>query len=381
MRGVAILGSTGSVGASALEVVARHPQRLRVVALAAGRNVELLARQVATFRPLLASVERDEDLKQLRQALGDGASGVQLVSGQRGAEQVAAHPEAEVVLTAMVGAAGLGPTLAALDRGVIVAIANKEPLAVAGQICVQRARRSGATIVPVDSEHSAIFQCLQGQRSEDVKRLLITGSGGPFRQTRDLRQVTVEQALAHPTWSMGPKISVDSATLMNKGLEVMEARWLFGLAPDRIQVLIHPQSVVHSMVEFCDGSLVAQLAPPEMQIPIGYALSYPQRLPDPPQTLDLTRCGPLTFERPDPGRFPCLELAHRALQSGGAAPAVLNAANEVAVQAFLEHRVQFVDIPRIIRQALDALAHLPGDTLPRILAADLQARQHAASIL
>jgi len=385
MRGLSILGSTGSIGRSALDVISAFPDRFKVLGLAAGRNLELLARQIKRFRPLLAAVELPEDVPRLRRMLGD--QDLDLVSGEEGASEVASLPEAQVVLTAMVGAAGLRPTLAAIQKGAVVAIANKEPLAMAGQLCLAEARRCGATLLPVDSEHSAIFQCLQGHSPEHVRRLLITGSGGAFRDSpADLSRVTRDQALEHPTWSMGPKISVDSATLMNKGLEVIEARWLFDIPPERIEVLIHPQSIVHSMVELVDGSVMAQLGPVDMRLPILHALGYPERLPAPFPFLDLTELGALTFEQPDRTRFPCLGLAYTALQRGGLAPAVLNAANEVAVQAFLQQKISYLDIARIIQQTLTQLSNEgPSSpeayTLEQVLAADAEARCHAHSVI
>ncbi len=380
-KGVALLGSTGSIGASALEVIAAFPGAFHVVALAAGRNLDLLAAQARRFRPRLVSVARPEDQDALRERLAGLEPAPALVCGEAGAVQVASHPDAEIVLCAMVGAVGLAPTLAAIRRGVRVAIANKEPLVVAGRLCVEEARRHGATLLPVDSEHSAVYQSLCGHRAEDVRRLLLTGSGGPFRTVTDLASVTVEQALSHPTWSMGPKITVDSATLMNKGLEVIEARWLFGVEPQRIQVLIHPESIVHSMVEYVDGSIVAQLGPPDMRLPIGYALGYPARLPLELPPLDLARVGCLHFEEPGHERFPCLGLAYRALEAGGTAPAVMNAANEVAVGAFLERRASFTAIPRVIEETLGRHRPLPGDDLAQLLEADAWAREEARRLL
>ena len=382
-RGVAIIGSTGSIGRSALDVVARNPEQLRVTALAAGRKIDLLAEQVKTFRPALVSIQRSEDLPGLRQRLAGSDRLPELCHGAEGLEAVAACPDAEVVLTAVVGAVGLHPTLTALGRGVIVAIANKEPLAIAGRLCMDLAREHGATVVPVDSEHNAIYQCLQGHRRQDVERILLTGSGGPFRQTlaEDLAHVTVEQALAHPNWSMGPKITVDSATLMNKGLEVMEARWLFDVPPETIQVLIHPQSIIHSMVRYMDGSVLAQLGPPDMRMAISHALGFPARLDPGLAALDFTHLGPLTFEPPDPGRFPCPGLAYQALAEGGTAPAVLNAANEVAVEAFLQRRIGYLDIVATIRATLEAHSNSRDDTLDQILAADAWARRVAGEIV
>ncbi len=379
-RGLAILGSTGSIGRSALDVVARNPDRLQVRALAAGRNVELLAEQVRAFNPALVSLQREEEMDALRGRLAGAEPEPELVWGARGLEAVAACEDADVVLTAVVGAVGLRSTLTALERGVTVAIANKEPLAIAGRLCMDTARRRGATVVPVDSEHNAIYQCLQGHWPDDLQRILLTGSGGPFRQTPadQLAAVTVEQALAHPNWSMGPKITVDSATLMNKGLEVMEARWLFGVSPETIQILIHPQSIVHSMVQYRDGSVLAHLGPPDMRAAISHALGFPARLDSGLTPLDFTSCGPLTFEPLDTARFPGPGLAYEALAEGGTAPAALNAANEVAVAAFLEGRIEYLDIVGTIRAVLEAHENGGEDDLEAILAADAEARRLAA---
>jgi 1-deoxy-D-xylulose-5-phosphate reductoisomerase len=382
MKGLAILGSTGSIGVSALEVATRMSDRLRVTALAAGRNIELLDEQIRRHRPILVSVAEPQDRQRLETRLGDLAREVEVLCGAEGARAVACHEEAEVVVCAMVGAVGLEPALAAIRRGITVAIANKEPLAIAGQLCVEEARRNGSTLLPVDSEHNAIFQAMRGLSGpHEVRRLLLTGSGGPFRTLGDLSGVTPEQALAHPTWSMGRKITIDSATLMNKGLEVIEARWLFDIPSDRIDVLIHPQSVVHSMVELVDGSILAQLGAPDMRLPIAHALAYPERLQMDLPRLDLTQCGPLTFEPADTARFPCLALARDALESGATYPAALNAANEVAVQAFLDHRLEFTAIPELIRRTLDA--HVPTDSanLEQVLQADQEARLHAQRLI
>ena len=373
MRRVAILGSTGSIGSAALEVVAAAPDRLQVSALAAGQNVERLAEQVRRFQPELVSVRAPKDRERLRQLLGE--PGPEVLCGAEGARAVATHT-ADVVLCAMVGAQGLEPTLAALSRPVIVAVANKEPLVMAGELCVARALEGGATLVPVDSEHSAIFQVLRGRDAGAVRRLLLTGSGGPFREVGDLDQVTREQALAHPTWAMGEKITIDSATLMNKGLEVIEAHWLFGVPARQIEVLIHPQSIVHSLVELRDGSVLAQLGTPDMRVPIAHALAHPERLELPFPSLDLTRVGPLTFEPPDTVRFPCLGLAYAALERGESFPTVLNAANEVAVAAFLEGKIPFSAIPKVIERTLGE--HRSTDTaLEALLEADAWARRQA----
>jgi len=380
MKRIAILGSTGSIGVSTLEVVQAFPEHFEVVGLVAGRNIERLADQVRAFRPRVVSVAREEDAARLKDLL-DSSLKVELVNGPDGPDIVADWPDVDLVMTAMVGAIGLRPTLTAIRRGIEIGIANKEPLVAAGQLCTEEAKRSGATLLPVDSEHNAIYQCLTGHRTEHVKRLLLTCSGGPFRQLEDLSQVTREQALKHPTWSMGPKITIDSATLMNKGLEVVEARWLFDLPSDKIEILIHPQSVIHSMVEYNDGSVLAQLGTADMRVPIGYALGYPARLPLPIPKLDLTAVAQLTFEAPDANRFPCVKLAYQALNTGGTAPAVLNAANEAAVAAFLDNRIRFIDIPRVVERTLSAHDAGPAHELDPIIAADKWARDHAATVL
>lgn len=378
---LALLGSTGSIGLNTLAVVAEHPDRFEVTALAAGSNVELLADQIRAVHPALVSVAGEEERAALLSRLApDVRAQLQVECGPQGAEAVAASG-ADVVVSAMVGAAGLGPTLAAIRSRARVALANKESLVAAGELCMAAVRQRGATVIPVDSEHSALFQVLQGQRVADVRRLLLTASGGPFRARRDLSRVTVDEALAHPTWSMGPKVTVDSATLMNKGLEVIAARWLFGVAAERIEVVIHPQSVVHSLVELVDGALLAQLGPPDMRLPIAYALTYPERLRLAPASVPLPQLGPLTFEAPDRQRFPCLELAYQALATGGTAPAVLSAANEVAVEAFLARRLPFLEIPTVVGATLEAHRPAPADALEAVLEADRWARQHAAEHL
>ena len=381
MRGVAILGSTGSIGKNTLDVIATAPEQFRVVALAAGRNRALLLEQIERFSPELVSLAEEDDAANLRDELA--AKGVQtdVRSGIEGAEAVAAHDGASVVVTAMVGAVGLRPTLVAIRRGVTVAIANKEPLVVAGALCTAEAARCGATLLPVDSEHSAIFQCLAGQRKADVSQLYLTCSGGPFRLRQDLSSVTVDEALKHPTWTMGPKITIDSATLMNKGLEVIEAHFLFGMPAEKIDVVIHPQSVVHSMVEFVDGSVIAQLGTPDMRAPISFALAHPARLPLTLPRLDWRNIEPLSFDAPDRDRFPALNVAYDALHAGGTAPAVVNAANEVAVAAFLQRQIAYLEIVSTIRRTLDDHQVGPALDLQAILAADRWAREKARSLI
>ena len=379
---VAILGSTGSIGVRTLDVIRSFPGRFRVKALAAGRNVERLAAQVKEFRPRLTAVLTEELAGRLRDLVGLGFP-VEVVFGEEGYVRAAAWEEAETVVSAMVGAAGLRPTLAAVRAGRRVALANKEALVMAGGLVMAEARSSGAAILPVDSEHSAVFQVLQGQRREAVRRILLTASGGPFlgRSRAELAGVSPEEALAHPRWRMGAKISIDSATLMNKGLEAIEARWLFDCPLDRIDIVIHPESVVHSLVEFADGSVLAQMGIPDMRLPIAYALTYPERLPLDLPRLDLAGLGNLTFRRPEPEAFPCLSLALAAGRRGGTAPVVLNAANEAAVQAFLNREIGFLDIGRVIEQALSQDEGPAAADLDDILEVDRETRRRAQKIV
>ena len=384
MKRIAILGSTGSIGCSALSVVAAHPERLEVVGLAAGRNVERFAEQVGRVRPAVVALADGEALGRLR-ASGALPGAAVAGWGDDGLVAVATHPRVDLVLCASAGTAALGATLAAIEAGKTVALANKEVLVMAGRLMVAAARRRGVTILPVDSEHNAIHQCVDGRAPDDVVRYVLTASGGPFRDrpAADLEAVTPEDALRHPTWSMGPKITIDSATLMNKGLEVIEARWLFDAPPDRIDVVVHPQSVVHSLVELRDGSVIAQLGVTDMRLPIQYAFSYPERWPAPLPALDLTACGSLDFQAPDTGRFPCLGLAYHALQAGPALPVVLNAANEVAVAAFLERRLPFTAIPQVIETTLDAaVGRAPADpsALGEVRELDAWARTFSSSV-
>jgi 1-deoxy-D-xylulose-5-phosphate reductoisomerase len=378
VKTVTVLGATGSVGRRTLELVGQFPDAFRVGGLAArGSNLPVLTEQIRRHRPeavaLLEPTAVDALARELPPPRPD------LLGGAEGLVTLARSVSADIVLSALVGGAGLLPTLAAIRAGRTVALANKETLVMAGALMTRAAREHGVTLLPVDSEHSAIFQCLAGARPEEVKRLILTASGGPFARLprEDLEQVTVDQALRHPTWRMGTKITIDSATLMNKGLEVIEAHWLFGMPFERVDVVVHPQSIVHSMVEFVDGSVLAQLGMPDMGIPILYALSHPQRLPCPAPTLDFVKVGALTFEAPDVERFPCLRLAREAGQVGGAAPVVLNAANEVAVAAFLAGRCGFTGIPRLIAEALDAHAGARADDLEACLAVDADVRRWA----
>jgi 1-deoxy-D-xylulose-5-phosphate reductoisomerase len=380
-RGLSILGSTGSVGCNVLRIVDAFPDRFEVVGLAAGGNVDRLAEQVARYRPRVVSVASEEARAQLAQRTD--VSGLRLGVGPDGAVAVATHAEATMVVAAAVGAVGLVPTYRALEAGKDVALANKETLVMAGELMVAQAKARGARLLPIDSEHCALHQCLDGRRPEEVKRLVLTASGGPFRNRprESFRDVTPGEALQHPTWNMGRKITIDSATLMNKGLEVIEARWLFGVDADRIEVLVHPQSVVHSMVEFVDGTVLAQLGVTDMRMPIQYALSYPDKWPAAIPGIDFRGGLHLDFEVPDHDRFPCLSLAYRALAAGGALPAVLNAANEEAVSAFLDHRVAFPSIPEAIQEVLEE----PGPRLVRelddVLTADAWARERTREAL
>ena len=382
MKHLAILGSTGSIGRSTLAVVAEHPEEFAVVALAAGNNAALLAEQIQQFHPVLVSVQDEAAAARLRELLG-AAPAPEILTGRSGALAVATAPGVELVVSAMVGAVGLEPTLAAIRANLPVALANKETLVAAGPLVMALAKERGVPLIPVDSEHSAIFQALQGQRRADVRRLWLTASGGPFRswEAERLKQVTAAEALKHPNWSMGPKISIDSATMMNKALEVIEASVLFGLPVDQVGVYIHPQSIIHSLVEFVDGSVIAQLGVPDMRLPIAYALSYPRRLPLSDAALDLCQVAHLTFESPDTSRFPCLALGYAAAREGGTMPAVLNAANEVAVAAFLEGRIKFLDIPRTVEQTMAAHEPQALKDLEQVLGVNRWARDFANSLL
>lgn len=380
MKSIVVLGSTGSIGVSTLDVVAAHPDRFRVEALVAARSVDRLVEQARRFRPEVVVVADASAAAEAERRL----SGVCRVEAGRDAVlAVCRSASAGLVVNGLVGAAGLEPTFAAVDAGVDVALANKEALVAGGAFVTARAAQTGALLLPVDSEHNALHQCLKGESPAEVRRLWLTASGGPFRDhpAAALESITPEQALRHPTWVMGPKITIDSATLMNKGLEIIEARWLFGVPSERIGVVIHPRSVVHSMVEFVDGSFKAQLGVTDMRHPIQYALSWPERWPSPLPAFDPVAAGPLEFGVPDTTRFPCLALAREALERGGAAPAVLNAANEVAVEAFLARRAGFTDIPRVVRAALERHADDAAATLQDVLEADRRARATAGAWL
>ncbi|HUA35041.1 MAG TPA: 1-deoxy-D-xylulose-5-phosphate reductoisomerase [Candidatus Binataceae bacterium] len=382
MKTISILGSTGSVGVTTLDVVGRFSDRFKVAAMAAGRNLDLFAQQIRRFRPDLVSVATPELARDLTERLSDHR--VRIVHGLEGAAAVATHPATELVMSAMVGALGLRPTLAAIKAGKDIAFANKEVLVVAGELITRAVRENGVRLLPVDSEHNAIFQCLEGRGREGLKRIVLTASGGPFRElpVAQFDSVTVEQALNHPTWRMGSKITIDSATLMNKGLEVIEARWLFDLTPEQIGVVIHPQSVIHSMVEMIDGSVIAEMAVPDMAIPVAYALAYPDRLPlDHLKKFSLTKAARLTFEEPDFSRFPCLRLAFEALTEGHTMPACLNAANEELVAGFLAGQVRFVDIPRHIENVMRRHPNRAARTLEDLLGTDEWARAQARELI
>jgi 1-deoxy-D-xylulose-5-phosphate reductoisomerase len=381
MKKLTILGSTGSIGRNALKIVEMFPERFAVKALAAKNNTELLARQIEQFEPEIAVVFDEKCAFELKSKL-PGAVGVEVLYGKDGYIAAATHDAVDMVLSAVVGAAGLMPTLAAIEAGKNIALANKETLVMAGDIVIKRAVAKGVRILPVDSEHSAIFQCIAGNRPQDLDRIILTASGGPFlkRPANEFIKIEPAEALNHPTWQMGKKVTIDSATLMNKGLEVIEAKCLFGVSQDRIEVLIHPQSVIHSMVSYKDGAVMAQLGIPDMKGAIAYAMSYPQRLALPQSLPDFTRMGALTFEPPDLGRFPCLALAYQAGKIGETLPAVLNAANEVAVQAFLKHRISFVKIPEIIRETMERHTVVKDPSLDDILEADRWAREQAETL-
>ncbi|HEV2801882.1 MAG TPA: 1-deoxy-D-xylulose-5-phosphate reductoisomerase [Pyrinomonadaceae bacterium] len=377
-RGISILGSTGSIGRNTLRVVEAFGGDFRVVALAAGRNVSKLAEQCARFRPELVSVESEACVEELRAELrrANVNAPARILSGEAGLVEVATHAEASCVVSATVGAVGFVPTLRALEAGKRVALANKETLVIAGELMTRAAERSGAEMLPVDSEHNALHQCLRGERREEVRRLVLTASGGPFRtKTRaEMERATVAEAMRHPTWEMGAKITIDCATLMNKGLEVIEAHWLFGFDAEQIDVLVHPESVVHSMIELVDGSVIAQLGVTDMRHAIQYALTYPLRRTSQLSPLDLTQMSALHFDAPDTERFPCLALAYRALRAGGTTPAALNAANETAVAAFLEERIRLTDIARVIEAVLERHETRPVADLDTVLETDRAAR-------
>ena len=383
--GVAILGSTGSIGCNSLRVIeSLTTNSMRVVALAAGTNVERLADQIAKHLPEVVSVDTETAAHDLRAMLfARDVDLPRIVIGEAGLVEVATHPEADCVISATVGAVGFVPTLKALELGKRVALANKETLVMAGELMTDAARKSGAQLLPIDSEHNALHQCLRGERREEVRRIILTASGGPFRthNKEAMRLATVAEAMQHPTWSMGAKITIDSATLMNKGLEVIEARWLFGFGPDEIDIVVHPESVVHSMIEMVDGSVIAQMGITDMRHAIQYALTYPERHACQLPPLDLTAVSGLHFEAPDHDRFPCIRLAYRALREGGTLPAAMNAANEEAVAAFLNERICLTEIPEVIETVMNDHTNQPAQDIQTILDADHHARRAAAAII
>ncbi|HEU0234499.1 MAG TPA: 1-deoxy-D-xylulose-5-phosphate reductoisomerase [Gallionella sp.] len=381
---ITILGSTGSIGTSTLDVVARHPGKFKIVALTANCQADLLFRQCVQFKPRYAVLLDEDAAVRLRQCVSEAGLAIEVLSGAAALEQVSVLPEADTVMAAIVGAAGLRPTLAAARAGKKILLANKETLVMAGNVFMDAVRASGSVLLPIDSEHNAIFQALPrgydgNLAGNGVRRILLTASGGPFRNTPlgELRHVTPEQACAHPNWVMGRKISVDSASMMNKGLEVIEAHWLFNAGADDIQVVVHPQSVIHSLVEYVDGSVLAQLGNPDMRTPIAYGLAYPERIDSGVAPLDLFKVATMDFTAPDFGRFPCLALAYQALRAAGTAPAILNAANEVAVAAFLDKQIPFLSIPRVIEAVLDELPAGTVGSLDDVLDADAEARRAA----
>ncbi|KAA9338318.1 1-deoxy-D-xylulose-5-phosphate reductoisomerase [Hymenobacter busanensis] len=381
-RVLALLGSTGSIGTQTLDVVRAHPGRFRVAVLTAQRSADLLVMQAREFRPAVVVIGDESNYLAVKAALANQPE-TEVLAGAAALAEVAARPEVDVVLTALVGYAGLLPTLAALKAGKTIALANKETLVVAGQLVTALARQHGAAIYPVDSEHSAIFQCLVGEKPEAVEKIILTASGGPFRgrSAQDLAQVTKAQALKHPNWDMGAKITIDSASLMNKGLEVIEAKWLFGLTDEQIDVVVHPQSIIHSLVQFRDGSLKAQLGLPDMKLPIQYALGFPERLPNTFPRFSFLDYPTLTFERPDGDTFRNLPLAFEAMRRGGNAPCVLNAANEIAVAAFLRDQIKFLELPDVVESCLSKVSYLADPSLDDYVATDEETRRVAAELV
>jgi len=378
MKRIAVLGSTGSIGTSALKVIESNPEEYGAVALAAGNNVDILFEQIIKFQPLVAAVSREDSAIALRERL-KGRSSTEVLCGTKGFSEVAALNEADTVISAMSGASGLVPTYEAIKAGKKLALANKETMVMAGAIIMDLAGSMNVDILPIDSEHSAVFQSLQGHYKEDLKRIVLTASGGPFRNLsiEEMEKVTPALALRHPNWSMGKKITIDSATLMNKGLEVIEAKWLFNLTMDQIDILVHPESIIHSMVEYMDGSVIAQLGIPDMMTPISYALSYPRHRKTNLPFLMLEEIGRLTFERPDLDRFKCLDLALGAIKTGESMPAVLNGANEIAVQSFLDGKIGFLDIPEVIERTMDKHKLFHPGGIEEVIEADAWARRIA----
>ncbi len=381
MKRIAVLGSTGSIGVNALKVIGARPEDFEIVALAAGRNIDLLASQIERFRPAVVSVIDESHAELLRGKVGRNEA--RIVWGESGYAEAASIDKADTVVSSMVGAAGLLPTLAAIEAGKDIALANKETLVMAGELVTRKAAENKVRLLPVDSEHSAIFQCINGERRERIRKIILTASGGPFLRTprEALSRVTVADALKHPNWSMGKKITIDSASMMNKGLEVIEAKWLFGVEPERIEIVVHPQSIIHSMVEFVDCSIIAQLGIPDMRIPIAYALSYPDRLPEKELGLDIFKKGALEFIPPDRQKFPCLNLAYEAARIGGTMTAVLNGANEIAVEAFLGGRLGFTQIPEVIGDTMGLHEIRQIEEVADVIAADVWARRTASDLI
>ncbi|MFB3924962.1 MAG: 1-deoxy-D-xylulose-5-phosphate reductoisomerase [Syntrophales bacterium] len=382
MKKISILGSTGSIGVNALEVIASHPRDFKAVALAAGSNIQVLKNQIERFRPRVVAVVNEEIARAISEMI-DRTLGTKVLWGSEGYREIAALKEADMVVSAIVGAAGLLPTVDAIESGKHIALANKETMVMAGEIVVRKAAEKGIRILPVDSEHSAVFQCLEGHGRKYLKRIILTASGGPFLQVsrNDLKNVTVADALRHPNWKMGRKITVDSATMINKGLEVIEAKWFFGARIDEIDIVIHPQSIVHSMVEYVDGSVIAQMGVPDMKGPIAYALSYPDRISGSMEKLDLLKTGRLEFLAPDIEKFPGLRLAYEAGREGGTKPAVLNASNEVAVGSFIAGKIGFTDIADVIERCMNAYRNVQPSSIKDILDADRWARNKAEEII
>ena len=382
MKNIAILGSTGSIGVNALKVIQGNPEEYKVIALAAGRNVELLMKQIEEFRPRAVAVLEEKLVSQLKDRFAKKGR-PEVFFGTDGFKFLVSMDQVDTVISAMTGAAGLLPTYEAIKAGKHIALANKETMVMAGPLIIAEAEKKGVTVLPIDSEHSAILQSLMGHPREDLRRMILTASGGPFKDfsLEEMSKVTPAQALRHPNWNMGPKISIDSATLMNKGLEAIEAKWFFDLEIDQISILIHPQSVVHSMVEYKDGSIIAQLGIPDMIIPISYALSYPHHLKNSLPPLELETIGVFGFEKPDLNKFKCLKLALKAAEMGGSTPAVLNGANEIAVESFLEGRIGFLDIPELIEKTIETHKPYPIDSIEAVMKADRWARETAREFL
>lgn len=375
---ISILGSTGSIGINTLDVIEKFHERFKVYGLSANKNIDLLEKQILKFSPQIVAVMDKEKACILKKKLKNHP--VEIYSGQQGLIKVSTASKIDLVVSAIVGSAGLIPTLEAIKNGKTIALANKETLVMAGEIIIRLAKENNVNLMPIDSEHNAIFQCLEGKATSKVSRIILTASGGPFLDRKDLEDITPQQALLHPRWRMGNKISVDSATLMNKGLEIIEAHYLFGLSQERISVIIHPQSIIHSLVEFIDGSVIAQMSEPDMKLPISYAIAYPERLPNILPSLDLASITKLTFQEPDFERFPCLKYGYEAIEKGGTLPAVLNGANEAAVEEFLKGRIKFLDIPRIIRVVMDKHQIIASPDLNQILEADKWAREEVLAV-